>query len=53
MVFIIFSDVEAKTVQLEAGLHEYEITFGSPMNVYNFRTDGGTLRFHSFELINE
>ena len=52
-VFSMNSNLEIKTVQLTAGLHEYEVTFESPQDAYNFNTDAGDLRFYNCELINK
>lgn len=53
VVFSIFSDRETKTLQLEAGLHEYEVTFQDPQNAYNFETLSSDLRFYRCDLEND
>lgn len=47
-----YSNAEYKTIELEPGLHEYEMTFDHPMDAYNFMADAGDIRLYGFDLAN-
>jgi len=47
-----FSGLEEKSVQLEAGMHEYDITFDKPADAYNLKAASGDIRFYGFDLFN-
>jgi len=45
-----FSNVETHTLQLEPGLHEYDVVFSNPQNAYNFIADSGDIRIDGYDI---
>lgn len=48
----IYSNLETRSIQLEAGMHEYEVTFDRPGDAYNFEAETGDIRLYGYELTN-
>ena len=46
----VYSNQETRSITLESGQHEYEITFDKPQDAYNLEAQEGDIRFYGFSM---